>query len=231
MKIHKLALVGKNISHSKSKKMYEELLLREVDYSLLDFESESKISSIEELMNCYEGLSITAPYKKHFLEKVKISDFCKTISSINCIRKQNNIIEGTNTDYLAVEKILNRDMKKMSPDIVILGNGSMSRMTRIILDQMGLPYELLYRSVNQEIDSLDLNQFFKGSGKPLIINTCSRDFIFKGKVPLNAIFWDYNYDFAPHQYISTVCDSYIDGLELLKLQAKFALDFWSISTQ
>ena len=45
----KLALVGKEISHSLSQKMYEDLLKQKVDYSLLDYSSNQLIPPLSVL--------------------------------------------------------------------------------------------------------------------------------------------------------------------------------------
>jgi len=61
-----LALLGKNISHSKSREVYEELLAEKIDYKIYDCPSPSDIPSLDAFFKKHKGLSITSPYKKFF---------------------------------------------------------------------------------------------------------------------------------------------------------------------
>ncbi|MEK6625098.1 MAG: hypothetical protein AABY86_09025, partial [Bdellovibrionota bacterium] len=83
-----LGLVGKNISHSKSKMVYEKLLAHKIDYHLFDYQVAVEIPTLPELFKIVSGLSITSPYKRHFLPQVSaILDVPIPITdSINCIK-------------------------------------------------------------------------------------------------------------------------------------------------
>ena len=215
----KLGLLGKNISHSKSKLMYEDILKREVQYSLFDYDDPEMIPKLSEFFNNIEGLSVTSPYKKHFLNHVSIDENVKDLRVINCIKKVGNEFLATNTDFLAVKELVQQFDYET---IVLLGSGAMARITTQIFDDLNLKYTQYSRSKNGDISSLDLTSF----KKCLIINSCSRDFIFKGKVPKDSIFWDYNYNnSAQEENISS--SRYVDGLSLLRLQAVYALEFWN----
>ncbi len=61
---YKLALIGKNISHSKSPEIYNKLLNNQVEYTLLDCDTVDAIPSLDELMKKFDGVSITSPYKE-----------------------------------------------------------------------------------------------------------------------------------------------------------------------
>ena len=91
--MNKLGLLGKGIQHSKSKSMYEGLLNRKVDYHLFDYETDLEIPDLHEFFKTVEGLSITAPYKEHFLNDVDLSPEVKKLHAINCIRKTKNGFE------------------------------------------------------------------------------------------------------------------------------------------
>ncbi|WP_127715254.1 hypothetical protein [Halobacteriovorax sp. HLS] len=217
--MRKLGLVGRNISHSKSQQMYEEILGEPVDYSLFDFEEESKIPKLEYFFNLVDGLSITAPYKKQFLKDVILDREIEALGAINCIKKEGNQYFGTNTDFMAVEQLLRSYTDK---SIVILGDGSMASITIAALNSLKLQYRQYSRRSCGDITKLDLSNLNNG----LIINTCSREFLYEGALSKDTIFWDYNYSSSKQAKIIQNKYSYVDGLELLKLQAKFALDFW-----
>ncbi len=220
-----LALIGKNISHSLSPQIYKELLNQEIDYQLYDCANERDIPALQDIFKKHQGLSITSPYKKFFLDKVLVMAGFELLNAVNAIRKNGDIFEAINTDYLAIDKIL-EEFKGFK--IIVLGGGVMSKITEKILEKKGLEYKVFSREKNGAIEEINLTKVFRSENENiLIINSCSRDFIFNGTLPKNSIFWDYNYDFKPHQdLIPTKNVRYIDGINLLKLQAKFALEFF-----
>ncbi len=225
--MYKLGLVGKDISHSRSKSIYEEILKKEVKYSLLDYKSENEIPRLDELFSGgLTGLSITAPYKSHFINQVNIENkLIRNLEIINCIKKVDNRYFATNTDYLAIEEIVTKYLEEMS-SVVILGDGKMAQVCSIILNKKAVPYRQYSRSVDGPIGALSLKN---ENHKTLIINTCSRDFIFKGELDASSLFWDLNYSHAAHK--KTLCNicRYEDGLLLLKMQGEFAVKYWGIS--
>ena len=76
------------------------------------------------------------------------------------------------------------------------------------------------------MDNLDLSG--QAKAQTVIINACSRDFVFKGKLNASHVFWDYNYQLIPHQNtLPSQVHSYIDGLEMLRRQALAAVKFWA----
>lgn len=221
-----LALIGRDISHSKSQAMYEEILGQPIKYTLIDCNSEDQLPKLSELFDKFRGVSITAPYKRSYLDQVYLDDKTREIGAINCLIKDENTIRGVNTDYLAAKELL-RELNEKNEfcGAIILGGGAMADMTKIILSEMCLPYKQFSRSIDGDITGLDLTNI--NSSKSVIINCCSRDFVFRGKIAPEDVFWDYNYQFSPHNYIS-IKNTYIDGIALLRLQAKFALQEWKI---
>lgn len=221
----KLALIGKNISHSRSPEVYKKILGDELsEYKLLDFENPTQIPSTKELFSVFDGISITSPYKKHFLPVVTLVDCPPNISGINVLRLANNRIEGTNTDFLAIKSFLLESKGLLQgKEIVILGDGVMSQITELALSELNLSYKIYSRKKTKEFNQLSFKDAF-------VINSCSRDYVFQGKIGENVIFWDYNYNFLPHQNtLPLKCAQYIDGYSLLFSQAKYAVQFWSKS--
>ena len=140
----RLGLLGKDIQRSKSKEMYEKLLSKEVDYTLFDHDSQRDIPSLELFFEKVQGLSITAPYKKHFLKAVKMNQDIKKLNAINCIKKIDDEFHGTNTDFLACVEILKPYFEK---DLIfyILGDGSMSKVLQILLESHDQTFEVRSR--------------------------------------------------------------------------------------
>lgn len=230
----KLALIGKNIQHSKSPEIYRRLLNCDIQYDLLDFENASQIPKAQNLLDNYQGISITSPYKKHFLTELELSPNAKVLNAINCFGKKDKKIIGENTDYLAILDILNSFISTHgSLNVVILGDGVMAKVTEVALSSLAIEYKIFSRKLTLDFNQLRTSEIFKNSfksqGQKLIINTCAREFIFSLPIERDAIFWDYNYNFLPHlNSLPAKVSKYIDGLEMLELQARHALAFWSI---
>ena len=227
-----LALVGKNIAHSKSPDIYKKFLGK-VSYELLDYQKESFIPSLKELFNKYNllGLNVTAPYKGHFLREVDFtSSIAERLGAINCIKKKNGNFFSDNTDYFAVKYFLEKFCKQDYKQIVLLGNGNMARITLTIVDELSRSYDIscfhYYRkNKNSSIQKLDLKNDLPEE-KTLVINSCSRGFRFDGTLLKNCLFWDYNYSYLPH---SNKFENYIDGYELLLIQGKYSSKFFKDS--
>ncbi|MCP4913863.1 MAG: hypothetical protein GY909_12190 [Oligoflexia bacterium] len=222
----KLALIGKNISHSKSQQMYEEILNRPVDYTLLDFESEEDIPPLNKIFkeNQFTGISVTAPYKNFVFKNVKADRFATSLEAVNCVKYFKDELLGINTDFLATLNILERNINDYD-DIVILGSGAMFRTCALALTHLKKEFIQYSRKLNGKLEDLDLTKYRNS----LVINSCSRDFLFSGTISEDSLFWDLNYSHQHNQsYLSDKCQ-YVDGIELLKLQAIYALEFWGIS--
>jgi shikimate dehydrogenase len=228
LKKHKLALLGKNISHSKSPEIYNELLNNNVIYKLLDISVESQIPTLNELFKQFDGISITSPYKEHFVSEVKLIGDATKLGAVNCIRKNNDVFEGINTDYLAMVEIFKSIFQMNAVDsIIVLGDGVMSRVAAHALNSFDKKYLILSRKLTEGFAQVSLLDFQKEK-KLLVINTCAREYVYRGELSKNVIFWDLNYNFKEHFEILHSKCTYIDGHDLLKLQAVFALSFWSI---
>ena len=224
----KLALIGKGISHSRSQRVYEAILKEKIDYTLLDIPSIEEIPSLDELFNLFDGVSITSPYKKVFYNQVLIEGTLpRHLNSINCIRENQGRHEGTSTDFFALKKHF-YDLKKeyRSFRVALLGDGNMSAITRFILDDLGLEYEIFSRKIGNLVFDKNLTKVFPTDRLIVVINSCSREFVFRGQIPSEALFWDYNYDMDEHTEYWGKKYNYRDGYSLLWLQAKYAVDFW-----
>lgn len=230
LNMNKFALVGKDISHSRSPEMYMKLISSDVQYDLLDYKSENEIPSASDLLSRYDGINITSPYKKHFLNQVEMTEVASRIGAINCLKKVNGKIVGENTDYLAIVDILKQMQRDYGAlEVIILGDGVMANVAKLALISLGLSFKLLSRKLTEDFNQLNLiGSFQLPSARPLVINTCAREFIFHGTIPDRALFWDFNYNFDQHSsIIPGKVHKYVDGLEMLERQAFYAVAFWS----
>ena len=233
----KLALVGKNIQHSKSPEIYRNILGVEIKYDLLDFSNPIDIPTANELLLKYDVVSITSPYKNHFIDECVLTEQAKRLAAINCLKKSEGSIIGENTDYIAIcEIIMGWISLYGSLNIIILGNGVMANVTKVVLDKFtNVSYKVLSRKTSNHFDQLNIPEIFETqfskNGQKIIINACARDYIFNGIIDKNTIFWDYNYNFKQHfLLLSSQTREYVDGTKMLELQARHALAFWSIKS-
>lgn len=224
----KLGLIGKHISHSRSPDIYKKLISSNIDYSLIDANSASDLPSIQDLQKNYNGINITSPYKRHYLADVEIPDEeVKQLGAINCLSFTANGVKATNTDLIAVRNIL-RNFKSEYPalHLIILGRGVMGLLTEIVATGLGLNFVTIERKSGLNSQS-DLRKYHQAGVQNLIINACSRDFICEGELEKSSIFWDYNYNFIPHQNtLPFRVKMYLDGQEMLWIQAQEAVKFW-----
>lgn len=227
-----LALVGKGIKHSKSQQMYEEILNTSVDYTLLDYANESDIPPAKELLNKFDGISITAPYKDCFIKQVEVDERFIKLNAINCIGSFGTDLKGTNTDYLAMEEFVDNEVKFQFDRIVLLGDGAMARITIDVFNAKNIKFDQFSRKLNS--DFLDFNFLVEknASEKLLILNSCARVFNFNREIDSNTVFYDYNYSHEYHSdFFKNSLGKYVDGLALLKSQARHALKFWGFNNK
>lgn len=226
----KLGLIGYPINHSLSPQIYQRLLGEDLEsYELFSYDNSNKIPSLDFFSTRLNGLNITAPYKTHFANDVIInSDLVKKLGSINTLAFNGSQIFGTNTDVLAVKKILARLMDQYTDiDVELIGDGVMAKVTNYVCDELGIHVTQHSRKNDPYLTKLDLTNNSSSSQK-LVINACSRDYVFDGKLTGDEIFWDYNYSFIPHlNSLPLRVKAYFDGQEMLELQAKEAINFWN----
>lgn len=224
--LNRYALIGRNISHSKSPIVYKQLLKEDVDYTLLDFKLESDIPKLGELFQTYNRISITAPYKKFIYEQCdEVSKASEKLMAVNAIKNVHGNTIGTNTDFEAFQSLFFEYGFDKS-EAIILGDGAMSRVAQLLFSEKSIPFKLLSRRIGN-LDKLD--QVISEIPEDLVlINTCSREYRLSFQSSKCLKVWDMNYS---HSQNKDFCErgrhSYIDGEDLLFRQAQYALSFWN----
>ncbi len=211
----KLALIGKNISHSRSPEIYQKLLKKDHRYTLLDYVTEEQIPKAVDLLKEFSGISITSPYKTHFLNQVELSSEVQILGAINCLYKEGDQIFGANTDYDAIKKLL---PEQYTNRVALLGTGAMSKLFQILFGEKKIAFDLYGRKTHGDLNLLDYKSY------SLVINCCSREFDFTGELTTKNLFWDMNYSLKHSGRIP----NYLDGSELLEFQARYALEYWKL---
>jgi shikimate dehydrogenase len=228
----KLALLGHSITHSRSPSLYKKFFGSAVQYDLLDISSKEHLPSLDDLAALYRGVNITSPYKEFYFDKVLIMDQAVLkIGAINTISFTSEGVFGTNTDLIAVREILQNFKSKYSQlSVLLLGSGVMARVTEVVCQELGLEFHQFSRTTGPDLATKNLAEFQQPGQQNLIINACSRQFVFQGGLSGEEIFWDYNYHFIPHQNtLPFRVKEYHDGQEMLHLQAQAAVEFWDFN--
>ena len=222
--LYKMALIGKNISHSKSKEVYQSILPQTyIDYDLLDYSSEAELETIKNAIQKYHGVSVTAPYKRAMFNLCEqVDESVRFLEAVNALKVVKGELLGTNTDYLASNELIDQYKVREASHVLVLGDGSMSRVIVELLKRKGIEHDVLSRKQG------NLKGFETGiTNGSIVINTCSREYRLP-KIKQKVIVWDLNYGMDEHQ---TMYDNsnvfYINGYELLISQAKYALQFFS----
>lgn len=212
----RLALLGKSIQHSQSEQMYREIIGSNFTYTLLDIAHVDQIPAIESLLMHYDAVNITSPYKKHFLQKINNYIELRDLGAINLIYKKDHLVLGANTDYLALIEEVQNGILASFKNFIILGDGAMAQVWKNILEQFNISFVQFSRKIHGPIENLDLSSIENA----LILNCCSRSFVFKGKLSTQSLFWNMNYN-SPEQeiLIKSLGCPYRDGSQLLKKQA------------
>jgi shikimate dehydrogenase len=227
----KLGLLGFPIDHSLSPSLYKKFLQNELEsYHLFSFPDQELIPSLDWFSEKLDGLNITSPYKKHFISKIEIpSPLVRKLGAVNTLAFHQNRVIGTNTDVEAVVEILKiyKDQYQ-SLQLIILGDGVMANVTKIVAEELKLPSQQFSRRTNPDLATLDFRKLARHQYQTIVINTCSRQFECQGQFSGEEIFWDYNYAFPPHEMgLPSKVKSYQDGQEMLERQALAAIRFWN----
>jgi shikimate dehydrogenase len=149
-------LIGYPLSHSFSKKYFEEKFIRE-GRSECRFENFS-IQSIVTLENILQqnksilkGLAVTIPYKQQVLKFLDHStDIPDEIKACNCIKIVDGKLIGYNTDWIGFEKSFTPILKKHHTKALVLGNGGAAIAVCFVLKKLGINYQIVSRRKNEK---------------------------------------------------------------------------------
>lgn len=165
-------LIGYPLTHSFSKKYFNQKFEQEdiSDHQYELFEIPN-LSDFPEFMKAHPylcGLNVTIPHKIGILYYMhNVNDEAKAIGAVNCIRivrespiaiafsgevsfvDQDYRLEGYNTDSYGFEESLKPLITSKHDKALVLGNGGASRAVKYVLKKLGIKYQTVSRSKNQ----------------------------------------------------------------------------------
>lgn len=171
--MRKFGLLGKKLSHSLSP------LLHSIFFEEMGIEAEYKLYEVAEhetdnfknymFENSIEGVNITVPYKKAFLDKLDfISDDAKEIGAINLLYIKENKFYGDNTDYYGFKQtLLTNQIELSGKKIAIIGRGGASASVYKVLKDMGAE-DIAFYFRKDKLSKIEFPEDMTGD---IIINT------------------------------------------------------------
>jgi shikimate dehydrogenase len=137
-----LGLIGRSLSHSFSKKYFEEKFIKEnIQGSFKNFELNA-ISEFPEVLKQnpgLKGLSVTVPYKEQIIPFInELSEEAKAIGAVNCINFENGKTAGYNTDVFGFKTSIKPFLEPKHNRALIFGTGGSSKAVAYALKQIGV---------------------------------------------------------------------------------------------
>lgn len=171
-----LGLIGYPLSHSFSKKYFQEKFSKEhienFSYELFPL---SHISEFPELLSQkpnLKGLNVTIPYKEAVIPYLDVlHEAAQHIGAVNTILIENGKKIGYNTDYIGfLESLQSWLAGKNISQALILGSGGASKAVQVALQSLQIPYLIASQSSSKGIAYNDIDIHLI-QNCPLIINT------------------------------------------------------------
>ncbi|MES2620536.1 MAG: shikimate dehydrogenase [Bacteroidota bacterium] len=173
--MRKFGLIGFPLTHSFSKKYFEEKFQREAisncSYDLFPLVSIEEYPSLVKSNPDLIGLNVTIPYKElviAFLDE--LSKEAREIGAVNCIKRNNGKLEGWNTDCYGFEVSMQKLLITIPDKTFVLGTGGSSKAVQFVLRKLNFPFVKVSRE--KKDDCIAYHEIAKEMGaKNLFINT------------------------------------------------------------
>ena len=160
--MRQFGLIGFSLSHSFSKKYFDEKFVRE-QITDADFENFSlnSISLLNEVIKNKSllGLAVTIPYKREVIPFLnEVTDAVKQMNACNCIKIREGRLVGYNTDVVGFELSFVKHLQPQHKNALILGTGGAASAVEFVLQKRGIPYRLVSRKKDEEGQLLTYDQ-------------------------------------------------------------------------
>jgi shikimate dehydrogenase len=156
--IKQFGLIGKNISHSFSKKYFEakfkDLGIKKSSYELFPLTEIKEITSLLVNNPNLKGFNITIPYKESIIPFLdELSPEAKTIGAVNTVKvtfqNEKPFLTGYNTDAFGFKQSVKPFIKAHHERVLILGTGGAAKAVSYVLQNMGINTLLVSRVPNE----------------------------------------------------------------------------------
>lgn len=244
--MRKFGLIGFPLGHSFSKKYFTEKFEKEqipnCSFELFEIEKAEQLSEILKNNPELEGLSVTIPHKQAVIPMLdELDPACEAIGAVNCIQIKKGKLKGYNTDYIGFKESLEEWLDEKPKSALILGTGGASKAVKKALEDLGIPFQSVSRSVSSVTISYETlhAQPELLEENPLIINcTPLGTFPKTDSMPDIPVAYlsskNLVYDLVYNPSITKLMQACLDkggkaknGLEMLERQAEAAWKIWN----
>jgi shikimate dehydrogenase len=148
----KYGLIGNPLTHSFSKKYFEEKFRREkisdCSYGLYPLQNIQQLVELIKTNTGLLGLNVTIPYKEQVIPFLtELDNEAKDIGAVNCIKIQGNKWKGYNTDAYGFEASLKKFIANPNGlNAFVLGSGGSAKSVIYILEKLHIPFVKVSRS-------------------------------------------------------------------------------------
>ena len=143
-------LIGYPLSHSFSKKYFEEKFTNEsISGSAFENFSIENISLLPAILlkNGLKGLAVTIPYKRAVIPFLKeYTPAVEKMYACNCIKIWDGQLFGYNTDVIGFQQSFIRQLQPHHTKALILGTGGASSAVEYVLNQLNIAYKFVSRT-------------------------------------------------------------------------------------
>lgn len=246
--MHKLGLLGKNISYSFSRKYFSNKFEKEsiegITYENFDIEDISLLQFILDNNQDLRGFNVTIPYKRAVIPYLnKLNKKAKAIGAVNTIKvtKKGKLI-GYNTDCYGFIKSIEPFLEKHHKRALILGTGGASKAVIYALKKKNIKCHYVSRSSSKNVKYTYQNLNASIISKYQIIVNCTPlgtypnvdmcpDIPYDG-ITNEHILFDLIYNPSETKFLRLGKKNgaqIINGLRMLELQAEKAWSIWNLS--
>ncbi len=238
----KYGLIGHPLSHTFSPNFFNEKFKTEgieATYEAFDLED---ITNLREFIfeNELSGVNITIPYKKTIMRFMdRMDPLVSRAKSVNCIKVEDGVLVGYNTDLLAFRKSLRDQIGYKRAAAIVLGTGGAAAAVKGALEVMGIPYlvvsrntrigDLTYRGLTKRIFE-QYNLVVNCTPVGMSPNTEEAPEIPYEFISENHFVFDLIYNPDTTKFLSLASNQGANtrnGLEMLHLQAEESWKIWS----
>ena len=252
------ALIGRQLGHSWSQRLFEEAVPATVaDYRLCEM---SSLDGLRQWVadESIDGFNVTFPYKEAVIAHLDaLSPEAKAIGAVNCVKVVGDHLIGFNTDAPAFRQSLEETISTFNFQLstfnlaLILGTGGAARAVAYAIGQMGIKYTFVSRTPELHPNSIAYNQIIQAikqsSNQAILLinatpvgtwpNVNATPFLLPSanyQLPTLTVY-DLIYNPSPTLLMREAAErgaKVVDGLAMLRLQAKLSRDiFFTDSTE
>ncbi len=167
-------LIGHPLGHSMSPFIHEKLFAlsgKNESYKLCDIEPETFKTKLTEVINSYDGINVTIPYKIKVIDFLdRLDDSAKKYNSVNCISKENGKLIGYNTDCVGFLRSVPE--AALSGKFLLAGCGGVGRMMALESASKGGKITIAIRESDGEMAKTlvsEINEKYPGTFTEIVL--------------------------------------------------------------